>query len=108
MEIPKRYSHAVIDKFVVMPNHIHAIIVLRALPQEPGPSLPIIIAQYKSAVSKKLGKYLPGRKIWQKSYYDQIIRNEQMYREIWQYIDTNPLRWYLNRGLPIPNSPEDI
>ena len=108
LEIPKRYSHAVVDKFVVMPNHIHAIIILRELPQEPGPSLPIIMAQYKSAVSKRLGKYLPGRKIWQKSYHDRIIRSEQMYREVWQYIDTNPIRWYVNRGLPIPDSPEDI
>ena len=108
LEIPKRYAHAVIDKYVVMPNHIHAIIVLRELPQETGPSLPIIMAQYKSAVSKKLSKFLPERTIWQKSYYDRIIRNEQMYREIWQYIDENPLRWYLNRGLPIPDSPEDF
>ena len=106
LEIPNRYSHASIDKFVVMPNHIHAIIVLRETPQRAGQSLPVILAQYKSAVTKKLASYLPGRKIWQKSYYYRIIRNEQMYREVWQYIDENPLRWYLNRGLPLPDSPE--
>ena len=106
LEIPKHYPHASIDKFVIMPNHIHAIIVLQETPQGSGQSLPAILAQYKSAVTKKLANFLPGRKIWQKSYYDRIIRNEQMYREVWQYIDENPLRWYLNRGLPVPDSPE--
>ena len=108
LEIPSHYRNVTIDKFVVMPNHIHAIIILRELPGGKTPSLPIIMAQYKSIVSKKLRKHLPGRKIWQKSYHDRIIRNRQMYQEVWRYIDENPLRWYLNRGLPVPDSPEDV
>ena len=38
-------------------------------------------------------KITPGRKIWQRSYYDHIIRNEADYLRIWQYIDTNPAKW---------------
>ena len=106
LEIPKHYPNAIIDKYVVMPNHIHAIIILRELPGEMGKSLPIMMAQYKSVVSKRLSQSLQGRKIWQKSYYDRVIRNEEGYQQAWRYIDENPLRWYLNRGLPIPNSPE--
>ena len=108
LEVPKRYPHALVDKYVIMPNHIHAIIILKDLPGQSTPSLTTIMAQYKSIVSKRLGRYLPGRKIWQKSFHDRIIRNEQMYREVWRYIDENPVRWYVNRGLPFPNSPEDI
>ena len=102
----KALPNAIIDKYVVMPNHIHAIIILRELPGEMGKSLPIMMAQYKSVVSKRLSQSLQGRKIWQKSYYDRVIRNEEGYQQAWRYIDENPLRWYLNRGLPIPNSPE--
>ena len=107
LEIPKHYPNASIDKFVVMPNHIHAIIILREPPENCGKSLSIIMAQYKSAVSKTIGKSFPNRKIWQKSYFDRIIRNDQGYRNAWKYIDENPIRWYLNRGLAIPDSPED-
>ena len=80
LAIPEHYPNASIDKYVVMPNHIHAIIILRELPGEMGKSLPIMMAQYKSAVSKRLSQSLPGRKIWQKSYYDRVIRNEQGYQ----------------------------
>lgn len=47
-----------------------------------------IIGQMKRSVSKQL-----GFAIWQKSFYDHIIRNEKEYREIWQYIDENPMKW---------------
>lgn len=108
LQIPAHFPYAAVDKFVVMPNHIHAIIILRESPQEQGHALPVILGQYKAAVSKKLHHPLPGRKIWQKSYYDRIIRNEQSYQNAWKYIDENPIRWYINRGLPIPDSPEGI
>lgn len=108
LKIPEHFPHAVVDKFVVMPNHIHAILVLRETVQERGHSLPVIMGQYKAAVSKHIRKSLPSRKIWQKSYFDRIIRNEQGYREAWRYIDENPLRWYLNRGLAGSDSPEAI
>ena len=108
LEIPKHFPHAVVDKYVVMPNHIHAIIVLKENSDSPKRSLSVILGQYKSAVTQKIHKSMPGRIIWQKSFHDRIIRNEQAYREAWRYIDENPVRWFANRGLPWPFSPEDI
>ncbi len=106
LEIPKHYPGVSVDKFVVMPNHIHAIIIIREQPAATEKSLPTIMAQYKSAVTKAIVHSLPNRKIWQKSYFDRIIRTDQGYRAAWKYIDENPLRWYLNRGLPVPDSPD--
>ena len=72
-----------IDKYVIMPNHIHMIIH-----KTDGRSLVSDMRAYKSLVSKKT-----GRSIWQDSYYDHVIRNSDDYLEKWQYIDENPAKW---------------
>ena len=72
-----------IDKYVVMPNHIHMIIH-----KTDGRSLVSDMRAYKSLVSKKIGE-----SIWQDSYYDHVIRNSDDYLEKWQYIDENPAKW---------------
>lgn len=90
MRIVDIYNETVkVDKYVVMPNHIHLIIVLQSdgRPQA-APTISRVVKQFKGAVSKKI-----GFTIWQKSFHDHIIRNENDYREIWEYIDTNPLKW---------------
>ena len=104
LKIPAHFPHASIDKFVVMPNHIHAIIILRETPEKSKHSLSVILGLYKASVTKELHHSLPDKKIWQKSYFDRIIRNEEGYRNARKYIDENPIRWYLNRGLPVPDS----
>ena len=58
----------------------------------PAPTLSSVIGQYKAGVSRQLG--FP---IWQKSFYDHVIRNETDYQMIWQYIENNPLKWELDR-----------
>ncbi|MBQ4550806.1 MAG: transposase [Oscillospiraceae bacterium] len=108
LKIPEHFPLVTVDKFVVMPNHIHAIIILQDASTDARKNLSVIIGQYKAAVSQKLHGAMPGRIIWQKSFYDRIIRNEQGYQEAWHYIDENPVRWYVNRGLPYPHSPDDI
>ena len=83
-----------IDKYVIMPNHIHMIIRIENGPMwasAPTQSLPTRIRSFKILVSKAL-----GTSIFQRSYYDHVIRGQQDYQEIWQYIDTNPLRWQLD------------
>ena len=105
LQIPKHFPNAAIDKYVIMPNHIHAIITLKDAEPNPKDDLSVILGQYKSAVTQKLRRTMPGRTIWQKSYYDRIIRNENEYQAVWRYIDENPIRWYTNRGLPFPYSP---
>ena len=85
------YKNVEINKYVIMPNHIHMILVLYAGNgrSKTTPTISRIIQQFKGSVSKQVGFSL-----WQKSFYDHIIRNEQEYQKIWEYIDTNPLKWH--------------
>ena len=96
LAITNHHKGLKIDKYVVMPNHIHAIIVIGCDPVakiKEFPSLENVIGLYKSGVSRKIHVYEPKLKIWQKSYYEHIIRNDKDYDEIWKYIDYNPIKW---------------
>lgn len=89
-DIPKYYPCVSLDKYVIMPNHIHMILTIA---NEDGramraPTIATVINQLKGHVTKQIGGSL-----WQKLYHDRIIRNEPEYLKIWQYIDTNPLKW---------------
>ncbi|MFA6947545.1 MAG: transposase [Eubacteriales bacterium] len=101
--IDTHFSGIHIDKYVIMPNHVHMILVLRRQSvlcvgrqeQSPCPTVGDIICAVKSLSTKTANKNdgVIGRKIWQYRFYDHIIRNEQEYQKIWEYIDTNPLKW---------------
>lgn len=93
LEIPAHYPSVEVDKYVVMPNHIHIILVLKAddggrTVCAPTPTLSQIVRMMKETVTKRL-----KQRIWQKGFYDHIIRNESDYLRIWQYIDANPAKW---------------
>ena len=77
-----------IDKYVVMPNHIHMIIYFKELGGHGNPPLQDIIRDLKSFTTHKFGDVL-----WQRSYYDHILRNQQDYEDAWNYIDGNPAKW---------------
>ena len=102
LDIENHYDDIRIDRYVIMPNHIHAIVVIGCNPEaersRPFPTLETIIGQYKSGVSREIHKISPGLKIWQKSYFDKIVRNETAYLEVCRYIDENPLKWILDEG----------
>ncbi len=92
-KIPSIYPDIVfVPKFVIMPNHIHLIIVLNTFsengPPKAAPTIGSIINKFKRAVSKK-----SGFKVWQKNFYDRVLRNEWEYRNAWQYIENNPENW---------------
>ncbi len=94
--LPSRYNHLKIDKYIIMPNHIHIIFVIQneTAGASPCPTLSDIICSYKSLTTrycKKLG--FAGHCLFQSSFHDHIIRNENDYQKIWQYIDTNHLKW---------------
>lgn len=82
-----------------MPNHIHAILILEnpTAGVSPRPTLPDIICTYKSLTTRICNKQFntPGRKIFQVSFYDEVIKNENHYLEAWQYIENNPLKYCL-------------
>lgn len=90
-EIPKHYPAITVDHMVVMPNHIHLLLQINT---DPGgrpmaaPTISTVINQTKGAASK-----LAGFSIWQKGFYEHVIRNEQDYLDIWNYIEGNPSKW---------------
>ena len=95
LEIEHYYENVFVDKYVIMPNHIHAIIVLNNLKTErsrPFPTLSQVVGLYKSGVTKEIHEKEPEIKVWQKSFNDVIIRNEKAYNEICKYIYDNPLK----------------
>jgi len=85
--ITPHYPNCAVEKYVVMPNHIHMILNLGG-EQCSNPSVSTVISQYKRIVSKTL-----NTDIWQKGFYDHVIRGEEDYQEIWQYIENNPIKW---------------
>jgi len=93
-EIPVHYPDVILDKYVIMPNHIHLILILNrdsdTQRDSDNPSdISRVICQTKGAVTKRCQK-----NIWQKSFYDHIIRDENDYLTKWEYIDENPARWH--------------
>lgn len=96
--------------YMVMPNHFHGILIITdavvgasrrlapttdAISPKPG-SLGAIMAQFKSIVTKriwKLDENMNGTPIWQRNYYEHIIRNDREMGKIWRYIESNPVTW---------------
>ena len=100
LEICNHFKCVQVDKYVVMPNHIHLILTIGCKPelklQQPLPTLSTVIGQYKSAVSRKIHMINPKITVWQKSFHDRIIRNEAEYLKLWKYIDENTMPFMLD------------
>jgi REP element-mobilizing transposase RayT len=78
-----------VDQYIIMPNHIHLIVMLSSQIGDMGRlSLQMIVRNMKAYISKCLG-FSP----WQKSFYDHIIRNYDEYNSIAEYIINNPAKW---------------
>jgi REP element-mobilizing transposase RayT len=89
LNIPEYYKTIDIDCFVIMPNHIHAILVFtNDQILEKTPKLSTVINQLKGSVTKQIG-YSP----WQRSFYEHIIRDKSDYKRIVDYIKSNPDKW---------------
>lgn len=86
--ISEHYENMVVDKYCIMPDHIHLLISSTDGRMISAPTMSRAIGQMKRWVSKHAGS-----SFWQKSYFDHIIRNENDYRENWEYIDRNPQTW---------------
>ncbi|MCL2406513.1 MAG: transposase [Defluviitaleaceae bacterium] len=92
--LSETYDSVNVDKYVIMPNHIHMIIIINVNGQEVSrrtqfaPTVSRIIKQFKGSITKKIGS-----SIWQRSFHDHIIRNEADYQRIWLYIDMNIVKW---------------
>jgi REP element-mobilizing transposase RayT len=100
-------KYMTIDCFIVMPNHVHAIVIidnpvgaycntpLRGKFKSPSNNLGAMIRGYKSTVTKKINQFRQTYKkpIWQRNYYEHIIRNEESFQKISDYIIANPQSW---------------
>ena len=102
--VVERYTKTIpgIDRYVIMPDHVHMILKVSADDTLQGPmwsSAPtnrnviMSIRSWKTLITKEL-----GHSIWQRSYYEHIIRNEKDYWEIVRYIEENPAKRYYCRG----------
>ncbi len=113
LELQKRYNYVEIDQFVVMPNHVHVIIIIDSYkPKDKkriGGDLPLrhlekikslseLVGVFKTTSSKNIHQNgLQGFK-WQRSFYDRIIRNDDELFKIRKYIELNPLKWEIEKG----------
>lgn len=79
-------------KYVVMPNHIHMLLTMESRPEGACPDIRYVIRLFKRSVSRRA-----GTSVWQKGFYDRIVRDDREYREIWKYIDENPMKWKIDR-----------
>jgi REP element-mobilizing transposase RayT len=93
-ETHTHYDGVVVDKFVIMPNHAHMIVLISGDGGAPGASRPTnaLIPRIVTMIKKKTNRAF-GSDAWQRSYHDHIIRDEVEYLRIWQYIDDNPALW---------------
>jgi len=126
-ELPKYYTGIDIDEFVIMPNHFHGIILIhdvgagpRACPDKgqtglgqprgvaPTMSLPDVVHRFKSLTTTRYRQGVtqngwppfPG-KLWQRNYYEHVIRDEDELLEIREYIANNPKKWAEDENNPI-------
>jgi REP element-mobilizing transposase RayT len=113
--IPDHFPNVELGAFVVMPNHVHGILVIqngvdafastfnrrgtiyRAPTEEfqkpvPG-SIPTIVRTYKAAVTRRIGREYNSAGIWQRNYYEHVIRNHEEWDRIHRYIQSNPSQW---------------
>ncbi len=124
--IPEHFPNVELGKHVIMPNHAHGIIAIRDdtlttnvgatqwvasttpdnRPKGPKPkSLGAIIGSYKSAVSYRANKEQNVTGIWQRNYYEHIIRDEAELQRITDYIESNPSQWDEDNDNPIKAHP---
>ena len=90
LQIPEHYPAVSVDKYCIMPDHLHMILSINT--DEDGrqitaPTVSTVVGSMKRWVSMQL-----GHTIWQKSFIDRVIRNDQGYRAVWEYIENNPIK----------------
>ena len=99
-ETQRKFPNIIIDKYIIMPDHLHLIVTIKE--RHIGRSLLDVIRFFKTMTTNayirgvKTGILSPfDGKLWQKSYYDHVIRNQKDYDETWKYIENNPTKWML-------------
>jgi REP element-mobilizing transposase RayT len=107
-QLPIRFNHVEIDESVIMPNHFHGIVVIHANTgggtpsQQDRPVLGEIVAYFKYQTTKRVNQLrnTPGQKVWQRNYYEHIIRSEASLDRLRHYIRHNPQQWAVDQLHP--------
>jgi REP element-mobilizing transposase RayT len=109
-DLPEHYLNVQCDAFVVMPNHIHGIIVLGepivGAGFKPAPTrrhgLPEIVRALKTFSARRINnlRHTPGASVWQRNYYEHVVRNDGELRRVREYILNNSLDWENDRENP--------
>ena len=111
-DLERRYPFVALDAYIVMPNHLHGALILQTgyeAGAAPGKSLSGVIARFKTGTTYLYGEGVRTqgwpryeRRLWQRSFYERVIRNERELQAIREYIDLNPMRWAQDRLNPSP------
>jgi REP element-mobilizing transposase RayT len=103
--IPTRYDNVDVDKYIVMPNHVHMIVGINgSVSGNKKADLPNIVGKYKAGVTRAVGNaFMRSQQIWQRRYYDHIIRNEKDYWRVSRIIDENVYKWAEDEYYEKPN-----
>ena len=95
------YDYLSVDKYVIMPDHIHLLITIHEPGGQSGTPVPTransTIAKFVGTLKRFCNKEY-GENIWQSRYYDHVVRNQQDYNEIWEYIENNPTKWTITNN----------
>lgn len=110
LEIPQHFQNVKLDEFIIMPNHIHGIVIIEnqqgGITRTHNPmisenSLSKIIRWYKGRSTFEINKRQNKiRFAWQSRFYEHIIRNEKSLEKIREYINNNPLKWDIDENNP--------
>ena len=104
-DLPEHFPDIRLDEFIVVPNHVHGVVFIdseRARHASPlrqrASNLGKVIGAFKSATTRLINRArtTPGAALWQRNYYEHVIRNEASLSEIREYIANNPLKWELD------------
>jgi putative transposase len=108
--LEKHYNHVELAEFVIMPNHLHGTLLIdrnmggsRTAPTERIKPLGRILGAFKTRSTKLMNEFrqTPGSPIWQRNYYERIIRNETELNRIGDYIVSNPSNWIDDENNPL-------
>lgn len=96
LKIPILYKEILIDQYVIMPNHIHMILIFTRNSMHGSLPLQDVIGRFKSYTTYLYNQICErkGLILWQRNFYEHVIRNEQSLNEIQKYIVSNPVKWY--------------
>lgn len=99
--LPEQYAYVSHDEFIVMPNHIHGILLF-ANDRTRGLPLGRIVAAFKTITTREINRSrnFPRRQFWQKDFYEHVVRDERDMARIREYIVNNPLQWSIDKENP--------